>query len=127
MTRTARSSPTLSPSFARTSPGRSLPSKWKREVGATNGTGGESTKIEIDRAHGASESSQSLKLSDFRSQANSYPASGSFCGWFIAEHGLESFKAMYPLPDPSAKAEELFGRRLEDMEADWHAEIVKFK
>ncbi len=66
-------------------------------------------------------------LSDFGNQSNSYPASGSFCGWFIAEHGLEPFKAIYPLKDPSTKAEELLGRRLEEMEADWHAELEKYK
>ncbi len=66
-------------------------------------------------------------VSDFRAQSNSYPASGSFCGWFLAEHGLEVFKSLYPLTDPSAQAKELLGRRFEEMETDWHAEIVKYK
>ena len=66
-------------------------------------------------------------LSDFGAQSNSYPASGSFCGWFIAEHGLEAFKEVYPLTDPSARAKELVGKDFEEMEADWHAELAKYR
>ena len=42
---------------------RRLPSKWKREVGATNGTGGTDSGVEIDADTGAPNSPRSLKLS----------------------------------------------------------------
>src|SRR5690349_4659220 len=40
-----------------------LPGEWKKKVGATNGTGGEDSKVEIDAAQGAEGSPGSLHLS----------------------------------------------------------------
>ncbi len=65
-------------------------------------------------------------LQDFRAQANSYPASGSFCGWFLSTHGLEVFKQIYPLANPSSRAKELTGESFVEMESAWHAELGKY-
>lgn len=65
-------------------------------------------------------------LSDFGAQENSYPASGSFCGWFLDVWGLKVFKEIYPLGDPSARCEELTGKSFIDMENDWQAELAKY-
>ena len=64
-------------------------------------------------------------LSDFRALKQSYPAAGSFVGFLIETQGLEVFKQLYPLLDPSSKAEELVGQRLEAMQAAWHALLAK--
>ena len=49
----------------------------------------------------------------------------SFCGFFIDEFGLEVFKQVYPLTDPSSKAKEVCGKRFEELEPDWHAVLAK--
>lgn len=65
-------------------------------------------------------------VSKFREVKNSYPASGSFCGFLIETYGLEVFKQLYPLEDPSARLKELKGTSFEELEPDWHAHLGKF-
>ena len=60
-------------------------------------------------------------------QGQGYPAAGSFTGFLIDTHGLEVFKQIYPLADPSARAKELVGKSFVEMETDWHAELDKFR
>ncbi len=62
----------------------------------------------------------------FREAKNSYPAAGSFCGFLIESYGLELFKQLYPLADPSAKLKELKGKSFEELEPEWLAYIRKF-
>jgi hypothetical protein len=62
----------------------------------------------------------------FREAKNSYPASGSFCGFLIETYGLELFKQLYPLAEPSAKLKELKGKSFEELEPDWLAYLKKF-
>ena len=66
-------------------------------------------------------------LSAFREEPNGYPAAGSFCGFLIEAHGLELFKEIYPLQDPSAGASERLGQSLVEMEADWHSLLEKYR
>ena len=66
-------------------------------------------------------------LTAFREEPNGYPAAGSFCGFLIETHGLELFKEVYPLEDPSARAKELVGQSFVEMEADWHALLQKYR
>lgn len=66
-------------------------------------------------------------LSAFREESNGYPAAGSFCGFLLEAHGLELFKQVYPLEDPSAKAKELVGLSFPEMEADWHELLEKYR
>lgn len=66
-------------------------------------------------------------ISQFRSESAGYPASGSFCGYLLQAHGLEFFKQIYPLKDPSAKLKELVGESFEEMEKGWHEELQKYR
>ena len=66
-------------------------------------------------------------LDAFRDQDMGYPAAGSFTGFLIDAHGLELFKEIYPLEDPSARAKELVGKSFVEMEPDWHAQLAKFR
>ena len=66
-------------------------------------------------------------LTAFRKQEAGYPASGSFTGFLIEAHGLDVFKEIYPLEDPSARAKELVGASFHEMEAAWHEELAKFR
>ena len=61
----------------------------------------------------------------FREQDAGYPAAGSFCGYLIDEHGLEVFKEIYPLDDPSERLRELVDVGFEDLEPGWHALLEK--
>lgn len=61
----------------------------------------------------------------FREAKNSYPAAGSFTGFLIESYGLEVFKQIYPLDDPSARLKELKGKSFEELEPDWHAVLAK--
>jgi hypothetical protein len=63
-------------------------------------------------------------LERFREVENSYPAAGSFCGFLLETFGLETFKQLYPLTDPSAKLQALQGKRFEELEDAWH-ELLK--
>jgi hypothetical protein len=65
-------------------------------------------------------------LERFREVENSYPAAGSFTGFLIETQGLEVFKELYPLADPSARLKELTGKSFEDLEPEWHAHLGKF-
>ena len=62
----------------------------------------------------------------FREAKNSYPAAGSFCGFLIETYGLQLFKQLYPLAEPSAKLKELKGKSFEELEPEWLAYIKKF-
>lgn len=62
-------------------------------------------------------------LTRFRQLDQGYPAAGSFCGFLLETYGLERFKQLYPLADPSAKLHELEGQRFEDLEAAWHERL----
>ncbi len=66
-------------------------------------------------------------LQRFRQQEAGYPAAGSFCGFLIDTHGLEAFKEIYPLDDPSAKLAELVGESFTDMQPAWHEHLRKFR
>ncbi len=65
-------------------------------------------------------------LERFGELENGYPAAGSFCGFLIETQGLEVFKALYPLEDPSAKLAELKGASFLDLEPAWHEHLRKF-
>lgn len=65
-------------------------------------------------------------LQRFREVKDSYPASGSFTGFLIETYGLDVFKEIYPLDDPSARLKELKGKSFDELEADWHAHLAKF-
>ena len=62
-------------------------------------------------------------LERFHEVENSYPAAGSFCGFLLETYGLEVFKQLYPLTDPSTRLQELEGKRFEDLEPEWHERI----
>lgn len=64
-------------------------------------------------------------LARFREVESSYPAAGSFCGFLLETYGLEVFKQLYPLTDPSAKLKELEGQSFEELEPAWHERIRK--
>lgn len=55
-----------------------------------------------------------------------YPAAGSFCGFLLETYGLDVFKALYPLDDPSAKLVELEQVSFVELEPAWHEHIRKF-
>lgn len=57
----------------------------------------------------------------FREARNSYPAAGSFTGFLIETYGLDVFKQIYPLEDPSAELKELKGKSFEELEPEWHS------
>ncbi len=61
-----------------------------------------------------------------RFDSSAYPAAGSFCGFLIDRYGLEVFKQLYPLEDPSSKLRELQGKSFPELEADWHGYIGRF-
>jgi len=62
-------------------------------------------------------------LERFRELDAGYPAAGSFCGFFLEQFDLETFKKIYTSPDPSAALQELEGQRFEDLEGKWHERI----
>jgi len=62
-------------------------------------------------------------LERFRELDAGYPAAGSFCGFLIDTVGLEVFKQLYPLTDPSAKLKGLQGKTFEDLEPAWHERL----
>lgn len=62
-----------------------------------------------------------------REQDRAYPAAGSFCGFLIETHGLEVFKELYPLEDPSARLLELAGASFLDLEPAWHEHLKEFR
>ena len=62
-------------------------------------------------------------LERFREVENSYPASGSFCGFLLETYGLPVFKQLYPLVEPSARLKELEGKSFEELEPAWHERI----
>ena len=64
-------------------------------------------------------------LDDFRGGQNGYSAAGSFCGFLLETYGLEVFKQLYPLTDPSAKLRELEQKSFEDLEPAWHERLRK--
>ncbi len=63
----------------------------------------------------------------FREQELGYPAAGSFTGFLIQAHGLEVFKQLYPLEDPSARLVELAGASFQDLEPLWHDHLKEFR
>ena len=65
-------------------------------------------------------------LERFRETEEAYPAAGSFAGFLLEKHGLEVFKQLYPLDDPSAKLAELAGESFLDLEPAWHEHVRKF-
>ena len=65
-------------------------------------------------------------LERFREVDSAYPAAGSFCGFLIETYGLDTFKQLYPLSDPSAKLKELEGKSFEELESDWHEHVKGF-
>lgn len=64
-------------------------------------------------------------IARFRAVENGYPASGSFVGFLIETYGLDVFKQIYPLDDPSARLKELKGKSFEELEGEWHALLAK--
>lgn len=64
-------------------------------------------------------------LERFRELDQAYPAAGSFCGFLVETCGLDVFKQIYPLPDPSTKLKELEGKSFEELEPDWHEHLRK--
>jgi hypothetical protein len=62
-------------------------------------------------------------LERFGEVPNAYPAAGSFCGFLLDAYGLQVFKQLYPLADPSAQLAELEGKRFEDLESAWHEHV----
>ena len=66
-------------------------------------------------------------LHRFRELDAGYPAAGSFCGYLIRTHGLEVFKEIYPLEDPSGRLRELVDESFADMEPGWHEHLRKFR
>ncbi len=64
-------------------------------------------------------------LGRFRELENGYPAAGSFCGFLLETYGLDVFKALYPLEDPSAKLVELEQVSFVELEPAWHEHLRK--
>ena len=58
-------------------------------------------------------------LDDFRGQAQGYPAAGSFCGWFIEEHGLKNLKLLYPSKHLDDAARAAVGKDMAELDAAW--------
>jgi hypothetical protein len=64
-------------------------------------------------------------LAKFRDVDDSYPASGSFCGFLIETKGIAAFKTLYVAADPAAAAKEAIGESLEDAEKAWREMLAK--
>jgi len=66
-------------------------------------------------------------VGDFRAQSEGYPSAGSFCGFFLETYGLEAFKRLYPLGDPSAAAKEAVGKTFPEMDAEWREYLKRYR
>jgi len=63
--------------------------------------------------------SMAALLDSFRAQEQGYPAAGSFTGWLLDTHGLDTLRRMYPRKDLDAHARVVLGQTMQKLDTAW--------